>query len=480
MRVSVIGTGYVGLVTGTCLAEHGHRVICVDQVAEKIETLARGEVPIYEPGLKELIDRNVATRRLNFSRDAAAAVAASEIIFIAVGTPPGRDGDADLSNVKEAALTIGKAMRGYRVVVNKSTVPVGTVDLVAGILAEQTPYPFDVVSNPEFLREGAAVEDCLHPDRIVIGVRSERAAAMMRELYRTFDSPLVITHPRTAEMIKYAANAFLAVKISFINEIAGLCERLGADVQQVAHGIGLDRRIGSAFLKAGIGYGGSCFPKDTRALTHMAGRVDYRLPIVEAAMEVNRRQRNALIERLNIALGGMEGKVIGLLGLAFKPNTDDVREAPALDLIQLVTDRGGRVRAFDPKALENARRAYASRLDFPSDEGGVMWCSTVEEVAEEADALILATEWPEFATLDWKELYRKMRRPYLFDGRNFLDPYEMRRIGFTYVGVGRGISDIPTDDGEASGLPPVLAGEVGDEEVGMPIARHVPDKRDGN
>lgn len=446
MRVAVIGTGYVGLVTGTCLAEHGHRVICVDKVPEKIEALQRGVVPIYEPGLNELIDRNVKAGRLSFTLDTAAAIAAFEIIFIAVGTPPGPEGGADLSSVREAALAIGQAMRGYRVVVNKSTVPVGAADMVAGILAEQTPFPFDVVSNPEFLREGAAVEDCMHPDRIVIGTRSQRAAAVMKDLYRTFDAPIVLTDPRSAEMIKYAANAFLAVKISFINEVAGLCERLGADVQQVSHGIGLDPRIGQGFLKAGIGYGGSCFPKDTRALVHMAHRADYRLPVMQAAMEVNRNQRTALVERLRSALGGLEGKVVGVLGLTFKPNTDDVREAPALDLVRLIAQKGGVVQAYDPKGIENAKRVWAA-MEGASTGSPATCCARAEDVAEGADALILATEWPEFATLAWDEMCRVMRQPYLFDGRNFLDPEYMRRIGFKYTGVGRGVPDIPAEAG---------------------------------
>ncbi len=443
MKIAVIGTGYVGLVTGTCLAERGHRVVCVDKSPEKIEILNRGEVPIYEPGLKELIERNVAAGRLRFATDTALAAAESEVIFIAVGTPPGPNGEADLSYVREAAQTIGRSMRGYRVIVNKSTVPVGTADLVAGILAGQTHYPFDVVSNPEFLREGAAVEDCLHPDRIVIGTRGERAAGLMKELYRTFDAPVVVTDPRSAEMTKYASNAFLAVKISFINEVAGLCERLGADVHEVARGMGLDPRIGQAFLKAGLGYGGSCFPKDTQALVQMAKRVESRTPIVEAAIEVNCRQRAAVLERIKSALGGLEGKTVGLLGLAFKPHTDDAREAPALDLIRGIVLAGGLVQAYDPKAAENARLALASGGDAPIDSARVVFCQRPDEAAAGADALLLATEWPEFATLAWDEVVGRMRQPYLFDGRNFLNPGEMRRLGFKYTGVGRGVPDVP-------------------------------------
>jgi len=441
MRIAVIGTGYVGLVTGTCLAEHGHQVICVDKVEEKIKTLQAGEVPIYEPGLKEMIERNVQANRLAFTTDGASAVGAAEVVFIAVGTPPGENGEADLRYVREAAAMIGKAMKGYRVIVNKSTVPVGTTDLVAGIIAEHTPYPFDVVSNPEFLREGAAVEDCMHPDRIVIGTRSKRAEAIMASLYSTFDAPLVICDPRSAEMIKYASNAFLAVKISFINEIAGLCDLVGADVLEVARGMGYDPRIGQAFLKAGIGYGGSCFPKDTKALLHVARRVDYRLPILEAATYVNDRQRLVLARLAEMLLGGFEGKRIGVLGLAFKPNTDDVREAPALQMIDYIVRRGGTVQAYDPKATDNAKRALRE-AGIDIDGGPVSFCKDPVSVADGADAIILATEWPEFARVPWAEVRIRMREPYVLDGRNLLDPIEMQELGFHYQGVGRGLTGL--------------------------------------
>lgn len=441
MKVAVIGTGYVGLVTGTCLAEHGHHVICVDKVEEKIAALRSGVVPIYEPGLKEMIDRNVEAGRLNFTTDGAAAVGDAEVVFIAVGTPPGANGEADLRFVREAATMIGRAMKGYRVVVNKSTVPVGTTDLVAGILAENTVYPFDVVSNPEFLREGAAVEDCLHPDRIVIGTRSKKAEEIMTKLYSTFDAPIVVVDPRSAEMIKYASNAFLAVKISFINEIAGLCDLVGADVLEVSRGMGFDPRIGQAFLRAGIGYGGSCFPKDTQALLHVAKRVDYRLPILEAAVQVNLRQRRLLAQQAEQLLGGLGGKTIGVLGLAFKPNTDDVREAPALELIRYILEKGGAVRAYDPKAIENAKRAL-TEAGFDLNETPIEFCTDAASVGKDADAIILATEWPEFARIPWPDVLAEMRQPYLFDGRNLLDAAMMKEIGFHYRGIGRGDATI--------------------------------------
>lgn len=437
MKVAVIGTGYVGLVTGTCLAEHGHHVICVDKIEGKIAALRAGEVPIYEPGLKEMIDRNVEAKRLSFTTDGASAVGESEVVFIAVGTPPGENGEADLRFVREAAIMIGRSMKGYRVIVNKSTVPVGTTDLVAGIIAENTPYPFDVVSNPEFLREGAAVDDCMHPDRIVIGTRSDRAKEIMTTLYSTFDAPIVVTDPRSAEMIKYASNAFLAVKISFINEIAGLCDLVGADIAEVSRGMGYDPRIGQAFLKAGIGYGGSCFPKDTQALLHIASRVAHRLPILEAATQVNESQRLLLARQAEQVLGGFGGRTVGILGLAFKPNTDDVREAPALQMIGYILDRGGAVRAYDPKATENAKKALLE-AGFDLDHTPIEFCPDPISVAQDVDAIILATEWPEFARTPWREILPKMRRPYIFDGRNLLDPSEMHALGYHYRGVGRG------------------------------------------
>lgn len=439
MHVAVIGTGYVGLVTGTCLADHGHHVICVDTVQAKIDALNAGVMPIWEPGLDELVQRNAAAGRLHFTTDTAAAVRASDIVMIAVGTPPGEDGSADLAYVCDAARAIARAVNGYKVVVVKSTVPVGTGDMLEALIAEETSHPVDVVSNPEFLREGSAVYDALNPDRIVIGTDSERAAAMMRELYASLNAPMVVTHRRSSEMIKYAANAFLSVKISFINEIAGLCERLGADVEEVARGIGLDKRIGSAFLRAGLGFGGSCFPKDTSALIRMAQQVEYDVPVVQAAVEVNRRQREAMVAKMRAALGDLRGKRIGMLGIAFKPNTDDVREAAALHLMKLLTAEGASIAAYDPVALETGRRAWQAEAS-PDKLNAVTFCDSAEATAEQADALILVTEWPAFAELDWAAMCSSMKQPYLFDGRNLLDPSAMHRIGFKYFGVGRGAS----------------------------------------
>jgi len=437
LNVAVIGTGYVGLVTGTCLADHGHHVVCVDAVQEKIDALNKGQIPIWEPGLDQLVQRNAAQGRLRFTTNTAAAVQASEIVMIAVGTPPGEDGSADLTYVLDAARTVAHAANGYKVVVIKSTVPVGTGDRVEVLMAGLTNHPVDVVSNPEFLREGSAVHDALHPDRIVIGTDSERAAAIMRELYASIDAPILVTHRRSSEMIKYAANAFLSVKISFINEIAGLCERLDADIEEVAWGIGLDKRIGGAFLKAGLGFGGSCFPKDTSALIRMAEEVGYTVPVVQAAVAVNHRQREVMVAKVRAALGTLRGKRIGMLGIAFKPNTDDVREAASLHLMKLLTAEGATVAAYDPVALETGRWAWRAQAS-PETAEAVVFCESAEATADQADALILVTEWPAFAELDWAAIYRRMKQPYLFDGRNLLDPAEMRRTGFKYVGVGRG------------------------------------------
>ena len=447
MKIAVIGTGYVGLVTGVCLAEHGHEVTCVDNVEAKIEALRAGEVPIYEPGLKEMIARNVHADRLYFTTDGTAAVASAEVVFIAVGTPPGENGEADLRYVREAAATIAKGMTGYRVIVIKSTVPVGTAEHVSEIVGKLTRHPFDVVSNPEFLREGNAVHDCMNPDRIVIGTLSKRAEAIMASLYGTFAAPFVVCDPRSAEVIKYASNAFLAVKISFINEIAGLCDRVGADVVEVARGMGLDPRIGQAFLRAGIGYGGSCFPKDTRALLHTASEVGLRLPVLEAAVLVNDEQRLVLARNAEQILGGYQGKRVGVLGLAFKPNTDDVREAPALEIIRYVVERGGAVQASDPQATENAKRALRE-AGVDVDAGAVAFCSDPLSVADGADAVILATEWPEFAKLPWGDVRARMRQPYFFDGRNLLDPEEMQELGFVYHGIGRGRSAAAMAEGD--------------------------------
>lgn len=429
MKLCIIGAGYVGLVSGACFAEHGNRVICVDNDEEKVRKLKSGVVPVYEPGLEELVERSRGTGRLEFTTDIRYGVEKSDIIFIAVGTPPLPDGDADLSSVKEVAGEIAILLNGYKIVVNKSTVPVGTQKLVRRIIEENraSRYPFDVVSNPEFLREGSAVYDTMHPDRIIIGADSERAAGVMRELYSSFKSPVMVTDPETAEMIKYASNAFLATKISFINEIANICERVGADVEQVARGMGLDSRISPHFLRAGIGYGGSCFPKDTAALVRMGEKAGYSFEILKSVIKVNRLQRFRVVEKLQDALGEIKGKVIGILGLAFKPGTDDVRESPALDIIRKIQEQGGRVKAYDPAAIPNARRVLE----------GVEYCNDPYEAAGGTDAVILATEWDEFKKIDLQKVKQLMRRPVFIDGRNIFDPGKMVELGFEYYCIGR-------------------------------------------
>ncbi|MBI4275097.1 MAG: UDP-glucose/GDP-mannose dehydrogenase family protein [Rhizobiales bacterium] len=433
MRVAMIGTGYVGLVSGACFADFGHDVVCVDKDADKIAALKRGEVPIYEPGLTELVANNAKQGRLVFSTDLKPAVANADAVFIAVGTPSRRgDGHADLSYVHAAATEIAKAMSHFTLVVTKSTVPVGTGDDVERIIRAARPdAQFAVVSNPEFLREGAAIRDFKHPDRIVVGTEDARAREMMAELYRPLylnAAPLLYTDRRTAELIKYAANAFLATKITFINEIADLCEKLGADVQEVARGIGLDNRIGSKFLHAGPGFGGSCFPKDTVALIKTAQDSEAPLRIVETVAAVNDQRKRAMARKVSTALGGnLRGKTIAVLGLTFKPNTDDMREAPSIPLITALHDMGAKVRAYDPVGMEQAKKV----LD------GVTYCDGPYQCADGADALVIVTEWEQFRALDFDKLKQIMARPLIVDLRNVYRPEDIARYGFAYVGVGR-------------------------------------------
>ena len=433
MRVAMIGSGYVGLVSGACFSEFGIEVICVDKDADKIARLQGGEVPIYEPGLDELLERSVADERLRFSTDLAAAVAGADAVFIAVGTPSRRgDGHADLAYVHQAAREIAAALNGYTVIVTKSTVPVGTSREVARIVREARPdADFDVASNPEFLREGSAIGDFMRPDRVVIGTDSERAREVMRQIYRPLyliETPIIFTEPETAELIKYAANAFLATKITFINEIADLCEKVGADVHDVARGIGLDGRIGRLFLHPGPGYGGSCFPKDTLALVRTAEQAGAPTRIVEAVVEVNAARKKAMAEKVIAHCGGsVEGKTIAVLGLTFKPNTDDMREAPSLDIIPALQGAGASLRAYDPVGLEAAKRL----LD------GVVWCEGAYEAMEGADALVIVTEWNAFRALDLARVKRLMKAPVMIDLRNIYDPEEMSAAGFRYASVGR-------------------------------------------
>ena len=434
MNICVIGSGYVGLVTGTCFAEFGVHVTCVDNNEAKIAALKRGEIPIYEPGLDRLVAKNVAEGRLHFTTDFAEGVRSSLVIFIAVGTPPGEDGSADLQYVEAVARQIAEVMDGYKVVVNKSTVPVGTARRVQSIMNEvlQGRHRFDVASNPEFLREGSAIEDFMRPNRVILGADDEHAVAILKDLYRPLyliETPMVISNLETAEFTKYAANAFLATKISFINECANLCHLVGANVQDVAKGMGLDGRIGAKFLHPGPGYGGSCFPKDTLALTRIARDHDYRFEIVESVVAVNERQKQRALDLVLEQLGEQPaGKTVGLLGLAFKPNTDDMREAKSVEVVALLHEAGATIKAYDPVATENARRLLPR---------GVTYCASPYEAAEKADALALVTEWNEFKFLNLERLRSLMRRPVIFDGRNLYEPDRMRRLGFEYYSVGR-------------------------------------------
>lgn len=433
MRIGMVGTGYVGLVSGTCFAEFGHTVICVDKDVSKIESLKRGEVPIYEPGLEDLLARQIEAGRIEFTTDIAQAVKGCDAVFIAVGTPTHRYGrDADLSYVYAAARDIAQHIDGYTVVVNKSTVPVGTGREVERIIREERPdADFNVASNPEFLREGAAIDDFMHPDRVVVGTSSPKAQDVMRAVYRPLfinETPIMFTKRETAEIIKYAANAFLATKITFINEIADLCEQVGADVQHVAKGIGLDGRIGSKFLHAGPGYGGSCFPKDTVALTRAGQKYGAPQRIVEAVVAVNEDRKARMADKVVSALGGdVRGKKIAVLGVAFKPNTDDMRDAPSLTIIPILQQAGAQVFAFDPEAMGAAK----SMLE------GVSWCKNSYEAIQDADALVILTEWNEFRALDLKRIATTMKGNAIIDLRNIYKPAEMQEHGFHYVSVGR-------------------------------------------
>lgn len=444
MRISILGSGYVGLVSGACFADFGHFVTCVDLDEKKIERLKRGEIPIYEPGLDALVADNSAAGRLTFSTDVNAAVADAEVIFIAVGTPSRRgDGHADLAYVASASEMIGRAMKDFTVVVTKSTVPVGTGDEVERIIRKVNPAAdFAVVSNPEFLREGAAIEDFKRPDRIVVGLEDERARPVMESVYRPLylnQGPLMFTGRRTAELIKYSANAFLAMKITFINEIADLCEKVGGDVQAVARGIGLDNRIGSKFLHAGPGYGGSCFPKDTLALLKTGQDYDVPLRLVEATVSVNDNRKRAMGRKVIAACGGsVRDKTIGLLGLTFKPNTDDMRDAPSLAIIQTLLDHGARVRAYDPEGMD-AARAMIKGIEFGAD---------AYDVSEGADCLVLVTEWNQFRSLDLSRVASLMKTPRLVDLRNIYRTDEVARAGIEYTSVGRRaeLSEIETQE----------------------------------
>lgn len=442
MKVTIFGTGYVGLVTGACLAEMGNHVLCVDIDAGKVERLKRGEIPIYEPGLEEIVQRNHAGGRLDFTTEAAPAIAHGELIFIAVGTPPDEDGSADLQYVQKVASTIGRHLDRYAVVVNKSTVPVGTADRVreavaAELTARQATVEFDVVSNPEFLKEGAAVEDCLRPDRIVVGASSARAVALLRKLYAPFNrnhDRMVVMDERSAELTKYAANAMLATKISFMNEIANIAERVGADVELVRQGIGSDPRIGYSFIYPGAGYGGSCFPKDVQALERTAHAHGYEARLLGAVEAVNRQQKSKLFELISRHLDGkLAGRTVALWGLAFKPNTDDMREASSRRLMELLWNAGAKVRAFDPEAREEAQRLYGDRDDL-------VLCEHAMDALQGADVLAVVTEWKAFRSPDFRAIRATLAVPAIFDGRNLYDPLVVEEAGLAYYGIGRGRS----------------------------------------
>ncbi len=439
MNLAVVGSGYVGLVTGACFADMGNRVVCVDNDAAKIAMLNNNEVPIYEPGLKELVERNRAEGRLSFTTDIAQAVESSQVIFIAVGTPPDQDGSADLQYVLAVARDIGQYMRDHKIVVNKSTVPVGTADLVAATIREVqnkrgVEVLFDVVSNPEFLKEGAAIDDFMGPDRVVIGADNHQAAAVMRELYLPFNRTherIIIMSTRSAEMTKYAANAMLATKISFMNELSRLCEALDADIAEVRNGIGSDSRIGYKFIYPGVGYGGSCFPKDVRALIQMHRQSGLKPRIAQAVEEVNQEQKLILVEKIKKIYGkNLERLSFAVWGLAFKPRTDDMREAPSVYIINALLDAGAKVQAYDPAAIDEARRIFGQRdgLSFGQDEYSVL---------KDADALLLITEWHQFRYPDFEAIKQALKKPVIFDGRNQFDPLHLQELGFTYISIGR-------------------------------------------
>jgi UDPglucose 6-dehydrogenase len=433
MKIAVVGSGYVGLVLGACLAENGNTVACVDKDESKVALLKGGKIPIYEPGPEEMVIRNHNEDRLSFTTDLAASVRASAIVFIAVGTPQGEDGSADLTHVLDVARAVGRTIEKYTVVVDKSTVPVGTAKRVQAAIAKETTQPFSVVSNPEFLKQGAAVEDFMKPDRVVIGVEpgDERAAALMKELYGPFTrtgAPIMMMDTASAELSKYAANSILATRISFMNEVANMCELVGADVDQVRKAIGSDRRIGSSFLFPGVGYGGSCFPKDVKALVKSGRDHGYDFKILHAVEDVNQAQKRRLVAQMLAHFGSLKGKTIAVWGLAFKPRTDDMREAPAIVIIEGLLAEGALVRAYDPEATETARRVFGDRVTF---------CDKSYDALTGADALAVVTEWNNFREPDFGKMRERMRSPVVFDGRNIYSPEQMRSLGFTYFSIGR-------------------------------------------
>ena len=431
MNISIIGSGYVGLVTGTCLAELGNRVICVDNNRSKIESLKKGHITIYEPGLEELVKRNMKKKRLSFTTSLVEGVKKSIIIFIAVNTPPKANGEADLVFVENVSRDIAKKMSSYKLIVEKSTVPIETGGWVERTvrLNNKRKIDFDVASNPEFLREGSAIYDFMHPDRVVIGVESKKAKDLLMELYKPLKAPIIVTNIKSAEMIKHASNSFLATKISFINAVSNICEKTGADILEVAKGMGMDKRIAKSFLNAGVGFGGSCFPKDLSAFLHISERLGYDFGLLREVGKINERQKQLLIQKIRANVWNLENKTIGILGLAFKPDTDDIRNAPALDIIRALKKEGVKIKAYDPQAMDRVKK------ELPK----VKFCKDPYDVARGSDCLILLTEWSEFKELDFKRIKRLLKHPFIIDGRNMYDPKSMKKLGFKYVGIGRKI-----------------------------------------
>ena len=431
MKIAVIGTGYVGLVAGACFAESGNDVTCVDKDEAKIRTLRAGKMPIYEPGLEELVRRNRQENRLTFTTTLPKAVRAASIVFIAVGTPQGEDGSADLQHVLDVAREVARAMNGYKVIVNKSTVPVGTAVKVREVIRRETTHPFSVVSNPEFLKQGAAIDDFMKPDRVVIGAEDPRARDMMQELYAPFTrtgAPIMMMDCASAELTKYAANAMLATRISFMNEVANVCEAVGADVDEVRRAIGSDKRIGASFLFPGVGFGGSCFPKDVKAMIHFAAQKDYEFKILKAVEDVNSAQKTRLVKKMTAHFGALKGKTVAVWGLAFKPRTDDMREAPSIPMIKTLLSEGVTVQAYDPQATRVAKGIFGNKVSF---------AAKTYDALKGADCLAIVTEWNEFRRPDFDKMRKLMRSPVIFDGRNLFTPEQMKQSGFTYYSIGR-------------------------------------------
>ncbi len=432
MKIALIGAGYVGLVTGACFADLGNEIICVDNNREKVEMLRQGVVPIYEPGLEEMVRKNLQNKRLTFTDDIKKAVEISDIIFICVGTPSREDGSADLRDVEKVSRVIAESMDSYKLIVEKSTVPVETSEWIKKTVAgfKKKNCDFDVASNPEFLREGSAIDDFMTPDRIVIGVETERAEKMLKALYQPLDTKIVVTNIKGAEIIKHASNSFLAAKISFINAVSNICDRVGADITQVAEGIGLDSRIGSRFLKAGIGFGGSCFPKDLKAFIYIAEKLGYSFDMLKEVEKINERQKDIVMRKMTELLWNIPEKTIAVWGLSFKANTDDIRYSPSLEIIRRLLKEGAKVKAYDPVAISNAKKELGDKIEYSND---------VYSCAQNADCIMLMTEWNEFKEVNWERVVKSMKQPVIFDGRNIYDPYKMAEMGFKYAGIGRNI-----------------------------------------